>query len=192
MTLGEGLDVLLRWPRDRWLVIILLAGVLGIVLSYVLFWPHFAVLAPSGYSNVDQQTVFTHEANEKILSAWKATEGGIEASRKCAYIDLFPFMPSYAAVGFAWALLLARHSFTRTRKIGAFCAVCIFPAWLADIVETTIQAVISLNVDSYPHVLVPIMSTAAVIKNAFLYTTVLWCLVGSVLVLVHSFSRGKK
>jgi hypothetical protein len=46
-------------------------------------------------------------------------------------------------------------------------------------------------VDSYPPVLVPIMSTAAVIKSVFLYTTLLWCLVGSVLVLIRRL-RGTR
>ncbi len=50
VTLGEVLEVLQRRPRDRWLVIILLAGILGLVLSHVLFAPYFAILAPSGYS----------------------------------------------------------------------------------------------------------------------------------------------
>jgi hypothetical protein len=188
VTLGEILEVVERKPQDRWLVIILLVGILGLALSYFLFAPYFAILAPSGYSVVDQQTVFTHAANETVLAAWKAIEGGIEASLMSAYIDLFPFMPAYAALGFAWGLLLARRSPARTRKIGAFCSLCIFPAWLADIVETGIQAAMSLNVDSYPAVLVPVMSTAAVIKIAFFYATVLWCLVGSIVVLVRRLS----
>ena len=103
----------------------------------------------------------------------------------CAYIDLFPFMPAYAAVGFAWGLLVARRCSERVRSIGIALSLCIFPAWLADIVETGIQAIISLRVETYSPALVPIMSTAAVIKMLFFYAAVLWCLVGTILALVH-------
>jgi hypothetical protein len=176
-------------PGDRSLVVVLAVGLLLLVVSYVLFLPYFAILAPSGYSIVDQQTVFTYEANEKVLAAWKAIDGGVHASLMCAYIDLFPFMPAYAAVAFAWGTLVARRLAGRIRSIGIACSLCIFPAWLADIVETGIQAIISLRVDTYPPGLVPVMSTAAVIKMVFFYTAVLWCLVGTVLALVRKL-RG--
>jgi hypothetical protein len=184
MTVAQIFDLLQKKPEDKWLAIALAVGFFSLIVSYLLFAPHFAILAPSGYSIIDQQTVFTYEANERILAAWKGIEGGIEASLMCAYVDLFPFMPAYAAVGFAWGMLLARRSFPKTRKIGVVCSLSIFPAWFADAVETGIQAIISLNVDTYAHSLVPIMSTAAVIKLAFFYATVLWCLVGTVLVLI--------
>ena len=172
-------------PEDRWLLFLLAGGILLLVVSYLLFMPYFAILAPSGYSIVDQQTVFTYEANERVLAAWKAIDGGIHASLICAYIDLFPFMPAYAAVGFAWGLLVARRCSEKVRSIGIALSLCIFPAWLADIVETGIQAIISLRVETYSPVLVPIMSTAAVIKLVFFYAAVLWCLAGTVLALVH-------
>jgi hypothetical protein len=169
---------------------ILASGVLLLIVSYVLFMPHFEVLAPSGYSIVDQQTVFKYEANEKVLKAWKAIDGGIRASLMSAYIDLFPFMPAYAAVAFAWGALVARRCSGRVRRIGFALSLCIFPAWLADIVETGIQAIISLRVETYPPLLVPIMSTAAVIKFAFFYSALLWCVVGSILALV-GWLRGR-
>ena len=178
-------------PGDRQLLLVLAGGILLLVVSYILFLPYFAILAPSGYSIVDQQTVFTHQANEKILAAWKAIDGGIHASLMCAYIDLFPFMPAYAAVGFAWGTLAARHSFERTRRLGLFLSLCIFPAWLADIVETGIQAIISLRVDTYSPALVPIMSTAAVIKLAFFYAAVLWCLAGTILFLARRLAQRR-
>ncbi len=176
-------------PADRWLLVALAVGVLLLIVSYVLFLPYFDILAPSGYSIVDQQTVFTYEANERVLTAWKAIDGGIRASLMCAYIDLFPFMPAYAAVAFAWGTLVARRLSERIRRIGLACSLCIFPAWLADVVETGIQAIISLRVETYPPSLVPIMSTAAVIKMAFFYAAVLWCLLGSILLLVRKL-RG--
>jgi hypothetical protein len=71
------------------------------------------------------------------------------------------------------------------RGLGIFCSLCIFPALLADIVETGIQAIISMRVETYSASLVPVMSTAAVIKMAFLYTAVLWCVVGTILFLVR-------
>lgn len=172
-------------PQDRWLLLVLAGGILLLIVSYILFLPYFAVLAPSGYSIVDQQTVFTYQANEKILAAWKAIDGGIHASLMCAYIDLFPFMPAYAAVGASWGTLVARHSFEKTRKPGILLSLCIFPAWLADIAETGIQAIISMRVESYPPVLVPIMSTAAVIKTVFFYAALLWCVLGTILVVVR-------
>jgi hypothetical protein len=172
-------------PEDRWLIVILAGGILLLIVSYILFLPYFAILAPSGYSIIDQQTVFTYQANEKILAAWKAIDGGIRASLMCATIDLFPFMPAYAAVGFAWGTLVARRSFEKTRRIGILLSLCIFPAWLADIVETGIQAIISMRVETYPPALVPIMSSAAVIKTGFFYAALLWCVVGSILVLVR-------
>ena len=172
-------------PGDRRLLVLLVAGILLLIVSYILFLPYFAILAPSGYSIVDQQTVFTYQANEKVLAAWKAIEGGIHASLMCAYIDLFPFMPAYAAVGFSWGTLVARRSFEKTRRLGIFCSLCIFPAWLADIVETGIQAIISMRVETYSASLVPIMSTAAVVKLVFFYTAVLWCVVGTILFLVR-------
>lgn len=179
-------------PEDRWLLVLLAAGVVLLIVSYILFLPYFAILSPSGYSIVDQQTVFTYQANERILAAWKAIDGGIRASLMCAYIDLFPFMPAYAAVGFAWGTLVARRLSERTRRIGIACSLCIFPAWLADIVETGIQAIISLRVDTYPPGLVPIMSTAAVIKLAFFYAAVLWCLLGTILLLVGKLRRSPR
>ena len=178
-------------PRNRWLLVTLVSGVLVLIVSYILFMPYFAILAPSGYSIVDQQTVFTYEANERILAAWKAIDGGIHASLMCAYIDLFPFMPAYAAVGFAWGTLVARRRSSRIRRIGIVCSLCIFPAWLADIVETGIQAIVSLRVDTYPPALIPVMSTAAVIKMLFFYAAVLWCVVGTILVLVDKL-RGSE
>jgi hypothetical protein len=184
VTVNQILDLLQRKPADKWLVIALAVGLLSLIVSYLMFAPHFAILAPSGYSIIDQQTVFTYEANERVLGAWKGIEGGIKASLMCAYIDLFPFMPAYAAVGFSWGILLARRSFPKTRKIGVVCSLCILPAWFADVIETGIQAIISLNVDTYAPILVPIMSAAAVIKLAFFYAAVLWCLVGTVLVLI--------
>jgi hypothetical protein len=178
-------------PEDRWLVAALAAGLLLLVVSFLFFARYSAILAPSGYSVVDQQTVFTYQANQEILEAWKAIDGGIHASLMCAYIDLFPFMPAYAAVGFAWGLLVARRLSEEVRGIGIVCSLCIFPAWLADIVETGIQAAISLRVETYPPALVPVMSTAAVIKFVFLYTAVLWCVVGSILVLVRRLRAGQ-
>ena len=167
-------------PGDRWLLLVLAAGLVLLIVSYLLFIPYFAILSPSGYSIVDQQTVFTHQANERILAAWKAIDGGVHASLMCAYIDLFPFMPAYAAVGFAWGTLVARRFLEKVRRMGIVCSLCIFPAWLADIVETGIQAIISLRVDTYPPALVPIMSTAAVIKMVLFYTALLWCVLGTV------------
>ena len=70
-------------------------------------------------------------------------------------------------------------------SIGIALSLCIFPAWLADIIETGIQAIISLRVETYSPALVPIMSTAAVIKMVFFYAAVLWCLAGTILSLVH-------
>ena len=102
MGITDTLSKLESKPEDRSLLVILGIGVVLLAVSYVLFMPHFEVLAPSGYSIVDQQTVFTYKANEKVLAAWKAIDGGIRASLMCAYIDLFPFMPAYAAVAFAW------------------------------------------------------------------------------------------
>jgi hypothetical protein len=179
-------------PQDRWLLVTLAAGVLLLIVSYILFLPYFNILAPSGYSIVDQQTVFTHEANERILAAWKAIDGGIRASLMCAYIDLFPFMPAYAAVAFAWGTLVARRLSERIRRIGLACSLCIFPAWLADIIETGIQAIISLRVETYPPSLVPIMSTAAVIKMVFFYAALLWCLLGTILLLVRKLRGGRR
>ena len=179
-------------PEDRWLVVALGGGVLLLILSYILFMPYFAILAPSGYSIIDQQTVFTYQANEKILAAWKAIDGGIHASLMCAYIDLFPFMPAYAAVAFAWGTLVARRCSRRIRRIGIALSLCIFPAWLADIVETGIQAIVSLRVDTYPPALIPIMSTAAVIKTVFFRAAVLWCVVGTILVLVGKLRRSDR
>lgn len=178
-------------PGDRWLLAALAGGLLLLIVSYLLFLPHIAILAPSGYSVVDQQTVFTYQANETILEAWKAIDGGIHASLMCAYIDLFPFMPAYAAVGFALGILLARRLSERARRIGIACSLCILPAWLADIVETGIQAVISLRVDTYSPALVPVMSTAAVIKFVFFYTAALWCVLGSILALVQRLRRSQ-
>ena len=172
-------------PEDRWLLALLAGGILLLAVSYLLFRPYFAILAPSGYSIVDQQTVFTYEANQRVLAAWKAIDGGVHASLMCAYIDLFPFMPAYAAVGFAWGILVARRCSERVRRIGIALSLCILPAWLADIVETGIQAIISLRVETYSPALVPIMSTAAVIKMVFFYAAVLWCLVGTILALVR-------
>jgi hypothetical protein len=189
MSVKEMIELLEKKPEDRRLMILLVVGFLLLIVSYFLFAPYFAVLAPSGYSIVDQQTVFTYEANERVLAAWKEIEGGIRASLMCAYIDLFPFMPAYVAVAFAWALLAARRFSGRTRRIGTLCSLSIFPAWLADIVETVIQAIISLNADSYSPAIVPIMSTAAVLKMVFLYTTVIWCLVGTALALVARLRR---
>ena len=185
MRVNEILGLLERKPSQRVLLLLLVIGLLFLAASYFLFAPYFAVLAPSGYSIVDQQTVFTYEANQRVLAAWKAIDGGIHASLMCAYIDLFPFMPAYAAVGFAWGLLVARRCSERVRRIGIALSLCIFPAWLADIVETGIQAIISLRVETYSPALVPIMSTAAVIKMLFFYAAVLWCLVGTILALVH-------
>jgi len=178
-------------PGDRWLLVALAGGLLLLVVSFLLFARYSAILAPSGYSVVNQQTVFTYQANETILEAWKAIDGGIHASLMCAYIDLFPFMPAYAAVGFAWGLLVARRLSERVRRIGIACSLCIFPAWLADIVETGIQAVISLRVDTYPPALVPVMSTAAVIKFVFFYTAALWCVLGSILAFVRRLRRSQ-
>jgi hypothetical protein len=178
-------------PGDRQLLLVLAGGVLLLIVSYILFIPYMTILAPSGYSIIDQQTVFTYQANETILAAWKAIDGGIHASLMCAYIDLFPFMPAYAAVAFAWGTLVARRSFEKTRRLGLLLSLCIFPAWLADIVETGIQAIISLRVDTYSPTLVPIMSTAAVIKLAFFYAAVLWCLVGTVLFLVRWYTHRR-
>ena len=172
-------------PEDRWLLLVLAGGILLLIVSYILFLPYFAILAPSGYSIVDQQTIFTYEANQRVLAAWKAIDGGIHASLMCAYIDLFSFMPAYAAVGFAWGLLVARRCSDRVRSIGTALSLAIIPAWLADIVETGIQAIISLRVETYSPALVPIMSTAAVIKLVFFYAAVLWCLAGTVLALVR-------
>jgi hypothetical protein len=179
-------------PADRWLLVALAVGFLLLIVSYILFLPYFEILAPSGYSIVDQQTVFTYRANEKILAAWKAIDGGIRASLMSAYIDLVPFMPAYAAVGFAWGTLVARRLSGKIRSIGFVCSLCIFPAWAADIVETGIQAVISLRVETYSPALVPIMSTAAVIKLAFFYTAVLWCLLGTILVLLRKLRSGDR
>jgi len=187
---GEILGLLERKPEDKRLLTVLVIGALFLIISFVLFARCFAILAPSGYSIVDQQMVFTYEANERILAAWKGIEGGVEASLMCAYIDLFPFMPAYAAVAFAWGTLVARRFPERMRKFGIFCSLCIFPAWLADIVETGIQAIISLKVDTYPPGLVPAMSTAAVIKFVFFYAAVLWCLVGTLLTLVTRRRRA--
>jgi hypothetical protein len=191
MEVSETLGRLKEKPEDKSLVVILLIGLLGLIISYVLFAPLFAVLAPSGYSIVDQQTVFTYEANERILAAWKGIEGGIEASLMSAYVDLFPFMPAYAAVGFAWGALVARRFVGKTWTVGILCSLCIFPAWLADVIETGIQAIISLNVDSYAPSLVPVMSTAALVKDAFFYATVVWCLIGT-LVLIIARVRGRR
>jgi hypothetical protein len=191
MGIAQLLRQLETKPRDRQLLLVLAGGILLLVVSYILFLPYLAILAPSGYSIIDQQTVFTYQANETILAAWKAIDGGIHASLMCAYIDLFPFMPAYAAAGFAWGTLVARHSFERTRRLGLLLSLCIFPAWLADIVETGIQAIISLRVDTYSPALVPIMSTAAVIKLAFFYATVLWCLAGTILFLVHRLTQRR-
>ena len=187
---GEILGLLERKPEDKRLLTVLVIGALFLIISSVLFLRYFAILAPSGYSIVDQQTVFTYEANERILAAWKGIEGGVEASLMCAYIDLFPFMPAYAAVAFAWGTLVARRFPERMRKFGIFCSLCIFPAWLADIVETGIQAIISSNVDTYPPGLVPVMSTAAAIKFVFFYAAVLWCLVGTLVALVTRRRRA--
>jgi uncharacterized membrane protein len=85
---------------------------------------------------------------------------------------------------------VARRLSGKVRRIGIFCSLCIFPAWLADIVEPGIQAVISLRVDSYSPSLVPIMSTAAVIKMAFFYAALLWCVLGTILLLVRRL-RGR-
>jgi hypothetical protein len=185
MRVGEIVGLLERKPEDKRLLAVLVIGAFFLIVSFVLFARYFAILAPSGYSIVDQQVVFTYEANERVLAAWKGVEGGVEASLMCAYIDLFPFMPAYAAVAFAWGILLARRFPERTRRFGIVCSLCIFPAWLADIVETGIQAVISANVESYSPGLVPIMSTAAVIKFVFFYSAVLWCLVGTLVALVR-------
>jgi hypothetical protein len=193
MAVTDTLSTLESKPGDKSLLVILAGGVLLLIVSYLLFMPYFAILAPSGYSIVDQQTVFTYQANEKVLAAWKAIEGGIHASLMCAYIDLFPFMPAYAAVAFAWGTLVARRCSGRIRRIGIALSLCIFPAWLADIVETGIQAIISLRVETYPPLLVPIMSTAAVIKLAFFYSALLWCVVGSILAFVSRLrSRGSQ
>jgi hypothetical protein len=176
-------------PGDRWLVATLAGGLVLLIVSIVLFIPYFEILSPSGYSIVDQQTVFTYEANEKILAAWKAIDGGIHASLMCAYIDLFPFMPAYAAVIFAWGLLVARRFSGKVRTVGVVGSLCIFPAWLADIVETSIQAIISLRVETYSPDLVPIMSTAAVIKTVLFRAAVLWCVLGIVSLLVRGLIR---
>jgi hypothetical protein len=42
-----------------------------------------------------------------------------------------------------------------------------------------------MRVETYSASLVPIMSTAAVIKLVFFYTAVLWCVVGTILFLVR-------
>jgi len=186
MGIARNLRELETKPGDRRLLLVLGGGLVLLIASYLLFLPYFAILAPSGYSIVDQQTVFTHQANERILAAWKATPGGIRASLICAWIDLFAFMPAYAAVGFAWGVLVARRCAGKVRGIGIACSLCIFPAWLADIVETAVQAVISLRALTYPPGLVPIMSTAAVIKMAFFYAAVLWCLAGTMLALART------
>lgn len=190
MAITDTLSRLESRPGDKTLLLVLASGVALLIVSYLLFMPHFEVLAPSGYSIVDQQTVFTYEANEKVLEAWKAIDGGIRASLMSAYIDLFPFMPAYAAVAFAWGTLVARRCSGRIRRIGIGLSLCIFPAWLADIVETGIQAIMSLRVETYPPVLVPIMSTAAVIKLAFFYSALVWCVVGSVLAVVGRLRSG--
>jgi hypothetical protein len=102
-------------------------------------------------------------------------------------------MPAYATVGFAWGVLVARRCSGKVRRIGIACSLCILPAWLADIVETAVQAVISLRALTYPPALVPIMSTAAVIKMAFFYAAVLWCLAGTILALVGKIrDRARK
>lgn len=191
MWFADVLSRLESEPGDRTLFAIWAIGVVFLIVSYLLFMPHFAVLAPSGYSIVDQQTVFTYQANQEILAAWKEIEGGIHASLMCAWIDLFPFMPAYAAVAFAWGTLVARRCSGRVRRIGIALSLCIFPAWLADIVETGIQAIISLRVETYPPLLVPVMSTAAVVKLAFFYSAFLWCAVGSGLALV-GWLRGRR
>jgi hypothetical protein len=192
MEVSETLRLLKEKPEDRSLVVILVIGLLGLIVSYILFAPLFAALAPSGYSIVDQQTVFTYEANERILAAWKGIEGGIQASLMSAYVDLFPFMPAYAAVGFAWGTLVARRFSGKAWTVGIVCSLCIFPAWFADVIETGIQAIISLNVDSYPPSLVPVMSSAAVVKAALFRATVVWCLVGTLLlIVVRVRGRGK-
>jgi len=188
MEITQILRQLETKPEDRWLLLVLAGGILLLIVSYILFLPYLAILAPSGYSIIDQQTVFTYQANQTILAAWKAIDGGIHASLMCAYIDLFPFMPAYAAVGFAWGTLVARRSFEKPRRLGILLSLCIFPAWLADVVETGIQAIISLRVDTYSPILVPIMSTAAVIKLVFFYAAVLWCLVGTILFLVRRYT----
>ena len=178
-------------PTDRTLLAILAVGVLGLLLSAFLFLPHMETLAPSGYSIVDQQTVFTYEANEKILAAWKAIDGGIHASLMCAWIDLFPFMPAYAAVAFAWGTLVARRRAGKLRRLGIACSLCIFPAWLADIVETGIQAIVSLRVETYPPALIPVMSTAALIKSLFFYAAVLWCLTGTLVLVIAKLRAAR-
>ena len=192
MGMAQILTRLESKPADRWLLATLACGVLLLAVSFVLFLPHMEVLEPSGYSIVDQQTVFTYEANEKVLAAWKAIDGGIRASLMCAYIDLFPFMPAYAAVAFAWGTLVARRRLGKLRRIGIACSLCIFPAWIADIVETGIQAVVSLRVDTYPPELIPVMSTAAVIKLLFFYTALLWCLAGTLLLVIAKLRARRK
>ena len=67
-------------PEDRWLLLVLAGGVLLLIVSYILFLPYLALLAPSGYSIIDQQTVFTYQANQTIRAAWKAIDGGSHAS----------------------------------------------------------------------------------------------------------------
>jgi hypothetical protein len=189
MGIGRIVRQLETKPRDRWLVATLAGGLLLLIVSIVLFLPYFEILSPSGYSIVDQQTVFTYEANERVLAAWKAIDGGIHASLMCAYIDLFPFMPAYAALGFAWGLLVARRFFGTVRTVGIVGSLCIFPAWLADIVETGIQAIISLRVETYSPGLVPIMSTAAVIKTVLFRAAVLWCVLATVFLVVRALIR---
>ena len=179
-------------PGDRALLVTLAVGILALLVSFVLFLPHMEVLQPSGYSIVDQQTVFTYEANEKVMAAWKAIDGGIHASLMCAWIDLFPFMPAYAAVAFAWGTLVARRRAGMLRRIGIACSLCIFPAWIADILETGIQAIVSLRVESYPPELIPVMGTAAVIKLLFFYTALLWCLTGTLVLVVAKLRAARK
>lgn len=190
MRIAPILSKLETRPGDRALLVALAVGVLALVVSFVLFLPHMKVLEPSGYSIVDQQTVFTYEANEKVLAAWKAIDGGIHASLMCAWIDLFPFMPAYALVAFAWGTLVARRRAGKLRRIGIACSLCIFPAWIADIVETGIQAFVSLRMESYPPELIPVMSTAAVIKLIFFYTALLWCLTGTLILIIVKL-RGR-
>ncbi len=171
-------------PSDRTLGLGLIVGLVLFAVSYVLFVPYLAVLAKGGYSIVDQQLIFNYAGNEKILAAWKAVPDGIDASLMCAYIDLFMFMPAYVVLFFTWGILTARHGFEKTRGLGIVCALCILPAWLADIIETSIQTIISLIVNGYLPALVPIMSTAAVVKFAFFYAALIWCLAGTISIVI--------
>lgn len=182
------LDILLEKPKDKLLKILFVSTFVVFLVLYLIVFPMFNTVYPSGTSLLDVKNAWTKVEMQKILDVWDADSAPLLELMIILHIVDFFFMAVYGLL-LASGLILVARKLSQSEKLQKFYLVVFNFSWIAvllDVIEGIFLYSIFFNTSNYSELSVVGANLSAMMCLIFFFPGLILLFIGIIIAFIKN------